>query len=168
MSRGVSNSFDYIAVKRLDGFVLGPQGCTAHVLGLSRSRTSRVVIGKFPRGFVLLRTRTTDFESSEIREIVHGRGQLYLDVSAKPQIDDFASDVVQMPMAGECLACPALEDCCCCYVPRDQSRFLQDETWTRDLLARLSGRVLDVGQASCPMVMPSLPLSRLARWSMWA
>lgn len=142
---GVSNSFDYTPARVLEGFVLDPAACSARDLGLHRAQTSRVVLVERGGRVVLCRTRTSDFGEPEIRQVVHDLGQLYLDVSGKPQMDDFARDVRQLVVAGECRTCPDFPACVAAYREAPRSLFADDEAWLRDHLRLLAGRVLDVG-----------------------
>lgn len=142
---GVSNSFDYTPARILEGFVLDPAACSARDLGLHRARTSRAVLVDRGRRIVLCRTRTADFEDAEIRFVVHDLGQLYLDVSGKPQVDDFARDVRQLVITGECRACPDFPACVAAFREAPRSFFADDEARVRDHLRSLVGRVLDVG-----------------------
>ena len=152
----VSNSFDYVPVKELDCFVLDPASCSAKKLGLSRLDSSRLVIlepRSEPGGRRLLcRTRTTDFDDASIRYVVHDLGQLYLDVSGKPSIDDFAADVVQAAVTPECRACGEQQTCVLCYRPLEHQPFLDDQQWVRDWIRGLEGRVLDVGMGKLPYI----------------
>jgi len=162
--KAVSNSFDYVPVRPIEGFVLDPDACTAREFGLSSVGSSRVVLvnaggrtcedadgGCSEAGrTVLCRTDTDDFDESGIRLVVHDRGQLYLDVSGKPSIDDFATDVRQLVIASECRRCPDLSQCCCCYVPAAGSFFDADERWLAGLMRSLRGSVLDVGLGNVP------------------
>lgn len=142
---GVSNSFDYTPVKVLEGFVLDPSACSARTLGLHRARSSRVVLVERRGRIVLCRTRTTDFEESEIRTVVHDLGQLYLDVSMDPQVMDFANDLRQLVIAGECRNCRDFGACVLAYREAQRPFFAEDEAWLRERLRGLQGRVLDVG-----------------------
>lgn len=160
----VSNSFDYVPVRPLPGFILDPARCSAREHGLADSGTSRVVLvnaaGRAAEDgdgglrevgrTVLCSTDTADFADSEIRFVVHERGQLYLDVSGKPSIDDFATDVRQLVVAAECRRCADFDRCCCCYLPVDVSFFEQDQQWLAGLMRSLGGRVLDVGLGNVP------------------
>jgi hypothetical protein len=156
--KAVSNSFDYVPVRPLEGFVLDAACCSARELRLSVVNSSRFVIVKMaditdtsaPARTVLCRTETGDFAEPEIRFIVHERGQLYLDVSRKPSISDFATDVRQLVLSDHCRVCPDLPTCCCCYVPAARSYFNEDEHWLAGLMQSLKGRVLDVGLGNVP------------------
>lgn len=145
-----SNSFDYLPVRDLPGFVLDPAACTARDLGLARAGTSRAVIVAVDARFVLCRTDTGDFSDAHVRHVVHARGQLYLDVSGKAAIDDFGHDVRQVIVSHPCRACPDLPTCCGCYVPAATSFFHDDEDRVHRWLAARRGRVLDVGMGFVP------------------
>lgn len=149
-SRPGSNSFDYVPVRALDGFVLDPAACTARKLGLARAGTSRGVIVALDARFILCRTDTSDFTDAEVRHVVHARGQLYLDVSGKAAITDFGRDVRQVIVSHPCRACPDLPSCCACYVPAPESYFDADEARVHEWLAARRGRILDVGMGWVP------------------
>lgn len=160
----VSNSFDYVPVRPLDGFVLDVAACSARDMGLAGAGSSRVVLvnagGRSEQDAdggcseagrtVLCRTDTGDFDEAGIRLVVHDRGQLYLDVSGKPSINDFAADVRQMVVAPECRRCPDFPLCCAYYVTAPRSFFDDDERWLAGLMRSLGGRVLDVGLGNVP------------------
>jgi len=152
-SQGKSNSFDYIPFKVIDGFVLDHQQCTAHELCLSKAATSRIVIVVLKRRFVLARTNTGDFDEAEIRHVVHDCGQLYRDISDKPSITDFYTDVTQFVLSPTCRSCPSFPTCSACYVPASQSYFSQDEAWLQAKIASFTGRVLDVGMGQVPYLV---------------
>jgi hypothetical protein len=162
-SEGRSNSFDYVPFRAVDGFVLDPARCTARDLGLARAGTSRVVICRLQGRFVLARTDTGDFDDAAIRHVVHGCGQLYRDVSGKPSIDDFATDVVQLVRCDACRACPDLPTCCGCHQPATRSFFLEDEAWLRAFVASLDGDVLDVGMGQVPYLADAMERVRDGR-----
>lgn len=93
----------------------------------------------------LFETRTTDFDEDEIRTIKEQFGQLYLDVSRKDRLDDFARDLKQLHLAGECGTCAKRTACAGAYVPAAQPAFEGEEARLRALLQSLRGTVLDVG-----------------------
>jgi ubiquinone/menaquinone biosynthesis C-methylase UbiE len=144
----VSNSFDYVPVKRLQGFVHSKTSCTSKALGLSDCGSSRAVIVKNSGQFFLCTTKTTDFSDGEVRYVVHDKGQLYLDRSKKLQIEDLGQDTVQLIVSNECRGCDAFARCCLVYEKANTSFFEMDEAWVYSWLARMHGRVLDVGTGS--------------------
>lgn len=145
-----SNQFDYVPVRELPGFAPDARDCPAVGLGLARVQSSRVVVVRLEGRSVLCRTDTGDFDDREIREVVHHCGQLYLDVSQKPSVDDFGSDLRQVVLAAACRACPYLPTCCACHVPAPVSFFHEDERWLEDWIRGRRGRLLDVGMGSVP------------------
>ena len=146
----VSNSLDYVPVRRLEDFRLDARACSATTLGLSRAGSSRVVIVGWEGEYLLCRTRTRDFDDREIRGAVHGCGQLYLDRTGKTDVEDLR-EVEQLVLSAECRSCPELPSCVGAYVPEHgRSRFEEDEAFVREKLLALSGRVLDVGMGHLP------------------
>lgn len=148
--RPVSNQFDYVPVRELPGFAPDPADCPARPLGLHRVASSRVVVVRAGGRAVLCRTDTGDFPEREIRDVVHGRGQLYLDVSGKPAVDDFGADVRQVVVSDACRRCPDLPSCAACYDPAPRSFFHEDEAEVAAWLSSRAGRVLDVGMGWVP------------------
>ncbi|MBM4398364.1 MAG: class I SAM-dependent methyltransferase [Deltaproteobacteria bacterium] len=146
----VSNSFDFEPARSLADFTLDAERCSARPLGLDRARTSRVLIAHIEGRFALCRTQTSNFTTAEVREYVHDCGQLYLDVSGKPAVTDFAADVRQLVVSAECRKCRSLPTCVACYELAPRSFFEEDEEWLRAELSRLRGRVLDVGLGHVP------------------
>lgn len=148
---GRSNSFDYQPVRTLGDFALRSGfDCGAVSLGLATCKTSRVVMVNVDGRTVLCSTDTGDFDDGEIRHVVHQCGQLYLDVSNQPSINDFANDVRQIVISAMCRECVFLNTCCACYVRDDVDRFAGDEAWLGRYIEGLSGRVLDVGVGQGP------------------
>lgn len=161
--RPISNSFDYVPARALPRFELSADRCSARRLGLAQAASSRGVIIRSGSRFHLCQTSTADFPDSEIREVVHACGQLYLDVSRELAIHDFARHVRQLVLSSECRRCPDLPTCVGCYEPAPRSYFLDDEAWLRDELGRLEGVVLDVGLGQVPYLDAAAPAIRAGR-----
>lgn len=98
-----------------------------------------------------------------IRHGVQGCGQLYRDLSGKPSIDDFATEVVQLVHCDACLACPDLPTCCRCHEPATRSFFLEDEAWFLAFAASLDDDVLDVGMGQVPYLADAMTRVRDGR-----
>ncbi len=92
----------------------------------------------------LYAARTRDFSDVEI-DRARAAGQLYVDVSEKAAPDDFAADLrLARPHAG-CDGCPDRGPCPGALTTDGEDVFTRDDAIVREHLARLAGRVLDVG-----------------------
>ena len=114
----------------------------------------RSTAGVWPRGrYAFLRrggqvarfvTATRDFTDPELAAIVT-MGQLYLDVSGKVALDDFARDLVQLSPSVICEGCPARLGCAGLFEPRTLDVFTRDDARVREIVASLRGVVIDLG-----------------------
>lgn len=150
MPRLKSNSFDYEPVRVFREFSHSATECSARDIGVHRSGSSRLVIVRLAERTLLCGTATRDFNDTEIRDCVHARGQLYLDVSQKIQWTNFASHLQQFIISPVCGDCADFPTCCGAFEACTTSFFLDDEMWIRRHLAGLGGRVLDVGMGQLP------------------
>lgn len=98
----------------------------------------------------LFETDTADFEPREVERVRRVSGQLYLDVSRKVAHDDFARDLRKVTDAKECLECAVRGDCAGRVVPLGDDVFTRDDARVLELLANLTGTVLDVGAGEAP------------------
>lgn len=151
MSDGArSNSFHY-TVDAVEGALPHPRWELCPV----RPRAS-----SWPRGRVVFvrrgdrvgrfSTDTRDFTDGEIIAVAHTLGQLYLDVSQKPSLDDFARDLVKLTRSPVCDACPERARCAGLFEPLRGDVFSRDDARVREVLASLAGTVLDVGCGEGP------------------
>jgi MoaA/NifB/PqqE/SkfB family radical SAM enzyme/SAM-dependent methyltransferase len=101
---------------------------------------------------VRFRAESRDFSDREIIEIKHELGQLYLDASNKIAPDDFARDLVQLVRSPLCGACPSRAECTGMFEPLFEDVFTRDDARVRELLATLTGDVLDLGCGEGPYV----------------
>lgn len=114
----------------------------------------------WPRGrFVFVRrgdrvgrfaTSTTDFTDDDLARVVLAEGQLYLDVSGKAALDDFARDLVQLQRSPVCASCPERARCAGMFEASTEDVFTRDDGRVRALVAGLRGDVLDVGCGEGP------------------
>ncbi len=95
-------------------------------------------------------TATRDFDDGALRAVVHGLGQLYLDVSQKPSLDDFARDLVALDRSPVCAGCPVVSACAGLFEASPVDRFTRDDGRVRAWLSTLAGTVLDVGCGEAP------------------
>lgn len=95
-------------------------------------------------------TRTRDFTEAELDRAVRGLGQLYLDVSGKASLDDFARDLVRLRRSPVCDGCPAFARCAGMFEPAPDDVFTRDDALVREALGALRGGVVDVGCGEGP------------------
>lgn len=96
------------------------------------------------------RAESRDFSDREIIQIKHELGQLYLDASNKIAPDDFARDLVQLVRSPMCDGCPSRAECTGMFEPVFEDVFSRDDARVRELLATMSGDVLDLGCGEGP------------------
>jgi len=119
----------------------------------------RPTAGAWPRGrYAFLRrggrvarfaTATRDFADDELAAVADA-GQLYLDVSGKEALDDFARDLVQLAPSAVCDGCPARGACAGMLDPDAGDVFTRDDARVREALAALRGVVVDLGCGEGP------------------
>lgn len=93
----------------------------------------------------LVRTSTEDFSDEELAVTKEQLGQIYVDVSSKLAPDDFARDLRKLRPSAECAACSRRAACPGCWEGVPVDVFGRDDGRVREILASLTGRVLDVG-----------------------
>ncbi len=91
------------------------------------------------------RSDSRDFTDLEIEATKHDLGQVYVDVSDKPALDDFARDLLPLRRALLCTGCPEESSCAGMFEPVEDDVFTRDDARVRELVAGLTGDVLDVG-----------------------
>ncbi len=94
-------------------------------------------------------TATADFTDDELAGIA-ARGQLYLDVSGKDALDDFARDLVPLRPSALCDGCPERAHCAGLFDPHREDVFTRDDAFVRARLASLRGTVVDLGCGEAP------------------
>jgi SAM-dependent methyltransferase len=108
---------------------------------LDRARSLLLRLRDRMRAF---RTETTDFDAEELAAI-KALGQLYLDVSKKLAPDDFSNDLKKLRRSLECARCARAGECPSAWEPVSIDVFTRDDARVHEILASLTGRVLDVG-----------------------
>jgi len=96
------------------------------------------------------RATSRDFADTEIEHVKHDLGQVYVDVSGKGAPDDFARDLVHLRRSKMCDGCPAFAHCTGVHEMVTENVFARDDARVRELIASLSGDVLDVGCGEGP------------------
>lgn len=142
-----SNSFNYT----LEAAVAAPDdGCLLLRDGVTPWDRARHLFISHQGKVARYRTDTRDFSDVELARIKHERGQVYFDASRKDAPDDFARDLVPLARSALCTGCSERERCTGLYEPRFDDVFSRDDARVRELLAGLSGRVLDLGCGGGP------------------
>jgi SAM-dependent methyltransferase len=86
-----------------------------------------------------------DETPAELPDVL-ARGQLYLDLSTKARLDDFANDLQRIEPASHRVRCRAwTESCLGVWNAVELSGFKEEEARLRDVLSALTGVVVDVG-----------------------
>jgi len=89
------------------------------------------------------------FPDEAIGSIRDTTGQLYIDTSTKPRLDDFAADLRLLVAARACETCDrrvaAGGDCPGAVVPDAQSPFEAEEDWLCRRLGAFTGTLVDIG-----------------------
>ena len=98
----------------------------------------------------LFETATRDFAEDELYAIKYGTGQIYLDVSRKVCVDDFARDLKRLVPVEECRRCSELEKCAGAYQISRELDFSAEEEALRRVLGTLRGTVVDLGCGHAP------------------
>jgi MoaA/NifB/PqqE/SkfB family radical SAM enzyme/2-polyprenyl-3-methyl-5-hydroxy-6-metoxy-1,4-benzoquinol methylase len=166
VDRPRSNSYNYI-FEQLVSTELGPleshETCPVKPLGITPWDRGRHLFVKNGPRLARFRAESRDFSDVEIDDIKHGLGQVYLDVSRKVAPDDFQRDLVQLRRALVCGACPERDFCTGLHEPVFEDVFGKDDAHVREIVAGLSGEVLDVGCGEGPYEEILAPLARSGR-----
>ena len=152
-----SNSFNY-AFETMAGKV--NVTCPLLADGISPWDRGRHLFVRNGDRLARFRADSRDFADTEIDAIKHERGQLYLDTTRKPAPDDFAKDLVQLRRSALCAPCPERDRCTGIFEPVDENVFARDDAYVRQLVAGLTGRVLDIGCGESPYEDVLAPRSR--------
>ncbi len=141
------NSFDWVFERIWDGPAdpcpLRTDGSTAHDRG-------RDLFVRHGGKLAVYHAASRDFSDAQLVQTKHTLGQVYLDASRKDAPDDFARDLVPLRRAAECEPCPHRDECTGLYEPQMLDVFSRDDERVRQILATLTGDVLDVGCGEGP------------------
>ncbi len=145
-----SNSFHY-TVEAVEGALYAPRYelCPVRPRASSHPRGRTVFVRRGDRVARFV-TGTRDFTDDELVAAVHDLGQLYLDVSHKASLDDFARDLVKLTRSPICVDCPENKRCAGLFEATPGDVFTADDARVRAIIASLTGAVLDVGCGDGP------------------
>ncbi|MBL4684385.1 MAG: radical SAM protein [Nannocystaceae bacterium] len=96
------------------------------------------------------RAEGRDFSDAQLTRIKHTTGQVYLDASRKPAPDDFPRDLVKLTRSEACRGCSEELGCTGMFEPVMEDLFSRDDARVREIVAGLTGDVLDVGCGDGP------------------
>lgn len=94
------------------------------------------------------RCDSRDFDDDAIATVKHAHGQVYLDASRKPAIDDLARDLVKLVRSPICAPCRHRHTCTGLFEPALSFDLADAEAELRARLAELGGDVLEIGCGS--------------------
>lgn len=139
----VSNAFDWVleTVTPVDD----DRGCPVLAQGIAPFERARHLFVRHDGKLARYRADTRDFTDGDLARIKHDAGQVYLDASRKPAVDDFGRDLVKLGRARLCGPCPERERCTGLFEPVFEPVFERDEAALRAALAGIRGEVLELG-----------------------
>ena len=138
-----SNSFHY--VREGDAGPLVGDACPVRGDGVTPWDVGRAIFVREGDRVALFLTESRDFTDVEISTTKHALGQVYVDVSDKLAPDDFARDLAPLRRSDVCAPCPEANRCAGMFERADGDVFTRDDEAVRDIVASLTGDVLDVG-----------------------
>ncbi len=141
ITRAISNQVDGTPTEAS----LEPGGCAllAGMLDPGQDAVRLLVVGE-GRGRRAWRVTAPGWTGAELDTVIDRRGQVYLDVSSKPRLDDFAADLRALvrthpPHPESTGVCPGG------WAVRDEPPFAAEEAALVARLASLRGTVIDIG-----------------------
>lgn len=138
-----ANSFNYVPTGRFVWRTAAPcpllrQGPTPH----DRARSLFLRDGE---QMFLFETGTRDFADEELRAVKWRTGQIYIDMSDKPALDDFSQDLRKLMPLDDCGRCAMAQQCAGCFRVVQEDLFARDQQSLARRIEALRGDVLDVG-----------------------
>jgi len=143
-----SNSYNFVPERDIARAPGAP--CPIKEDGTSPYDRGRTLFLRLRDRMRLFRTDTRDFPDVDLLAIKEELGQIYLDTSTKLAPDDFSKDLKMLAISAECRACEARPRCTGSFVPVGEDLFARDDARVHEILASLSGKVLDIGCGEGP------------------
>jgi SAM-dependent methyltransferase len=139
-----ANSFNFVRTATSVPWSAGADACTAHAAagGVDPSRLVWLVEGE---RLVLFTTDTGDFSPSAIARIKSEWSHLFLDRAPAGVLDDFTEGMRRVLPDPTCDVCANRARCGRRFQVVEGPPFAREEAWIAGHIARLRGRVLDVG-----------------------
>ncbi|HRI66596.1 MAG TPA: radical SAM protein [Polyangium sp.] len=143
-----ANSYNFVPERDISRPASAP--CPLRTDGTTPYDRGRTLFVRLKDRMRLFRSDTRDFSDEELLRIKESTGQLYIDISTKLAPDDFSKDLRKLRLSEECNICPERPRCPGCFEATKADVFTRDDAKVLDLLADLSGRVLDLGCGEGP------------------
>ena len=139
-----ANSFNFIRSARAVPYRASAAACEAHAAtdGVAPARHVWLVDGAELSRYD---TDTGDFDGAEIARIKDAWSHLFLDRAPAGVLDDFIEGMRRLLPDPTCAGCAQQARCGHRYQVVDAPPFAREEAWIAAFVARLRGRVLDVG-----------------------
>ncbi len=162
VTRVVSNSFQIVA--RGPGERFQVTACPVRAGQAPPPDPVRELLVQSGRGrAVRADAGTRDFSDESLRVALRDRGQVYLPAPDLDQATDFASQLARLELAATCRRCPRRGECGGYWRPLARPAFEGAKRLIDERLARLAGRVLDVGCGAAPYAAALKPALRAGR-----
>jgi SAM-dependent methyltransferase/uncharacterized Fe-S cluster-containing radical SAM superfamily protein len=143
-----SNSYNFVPTRDIARAPGAP--CPILTDGTTSYDRARSLFLRLKDRLRLFETRTRDFSDVELLATKEELGQVYVDVSTKLAPDDFARDLRKLRLSNECRDCEARGRCTGAWEAVRDDVFTRDDARVRELLASMSGDVVDVGAGEGP------------------
>jgi len=139
-----SNSFNFIRTTTAVPHTASADACTAYQAGAGGDPHRQVWLIE-GESLVLHVTDTGDFAPAEIARVKDEWSHLFLDRAPAGVLDDFTEGMRRVLPDAACGACAHRARCGRRFRVVEGAPFAHEEAWIADYIARLRGRVLDVG-----------------------
>jgi 2-polyprenyl-3-methyl-5-hydroxy-6-metoxy-1,4-benzoquinol methylase len=142
-ARTCANSFNYVRTATTVPMA-DPDACTAHVHADGLDPVRHLWLTEGDR-LTLHVTDTADFTTAEIARVKADLSHLFIDRAAPGVLDDFRDGMRRVVPDPACDPCSHRSACGRRFRVVEGQPFAREEAWIADHIARLHGRVLDVG-----------------------
>lgn len=139
-----ANSFNFVRTATSVPWTAETDACTAHLRSAGLPPNRHLWLTDDSR-LVLHVTDTGDFTTTEIARVKSELSHLFVDRAAPGVLDDFKNGMRRVLPDPACAACTNRLRCGQRFRVVEGEPFAREETWIAACIARLHGRVLDVG-----------------------
>jgi hypothetical protein len=139
-----ANSFNFVRTAIAVPWSAEASACAAHTVAGGLDPVRHIWLVEDDR-LVLYATDTADFARGEIARVKSELCHLFVDRAPPGVLDDFAEGMRRVLPDATCEGCADRAACGRRFCVVEGQPFAREETWIADYVARLRGRVLDVG-----------------------